>query len=272
MRLQAYTKYILTAVICLFASEKVLAVRGGQDSGGGDAYEAEFKSIALDLFNEVSLLKPTKEQFGFEISAFEKALAEVQVFGSDSQIDFNGAQRTAINSLSQSLIVFNKIIWPLLDLRQKRLIVMHEYYRFLDPEKSEQDADYSRSTKVLSRIKKFVVLKESKPRPESPEITHERVMICQRLADSMTSPKAIEDARFACLRGQMESMSVDDCILVSNKMIFPKNKDSALKACLQGMASRLSNKDCSKIASSISYPDAKDEALAFCLQKNMNFK
>lgn len=127
-----------------------VAKAGGQDSSGGDAYEAEFKSIGLDLAKRIRTKGLKADRIGFEVLNFDIALREVQIFGTDAvlRVDERAPERNAVNSGLHKVIVLNERIWQTLNEKQKSLLVMHEYLRFLNID----DSQYSYSTLVIDLL------------------------------------------------------------------------------------------------------------------------
>lgn len=123
------------------------ATADGQDRGGGNAYEAEFKSIGRMLLQQMQQKELTQEQLGFSLVAFEIALNEVTPVGTDrNDLELpNGLDRPFLNSPKGKAIVFRNAVWAGQDDNQKNLTVMHEYLRFCNVD----DSGYAFSLRAL---------------------------------------------------------------------------------------------------------------------------
>lgn len=121
---------------------------GGQDSGGGNAYEAEFRSIAQDVLRRMTATGSRIDELGFRISDFERAVRDVIVLGTNRVIRLEGLDRSAMNSLNQRVIVFNNQVWSLLNEEQKQMLVVHEYLRFV----GVNDSDYAYTMRVVQSL------------------------------------------------------------------------------------------------------------------------
>jgi hypothetical protein len=113
---------------------------GGQDSGGGNGYEAEFKLVAQQLDQEIHNAGLSADQLGFDLGKLDAAVAKAKPLATKADLSLKpGEPRNALNSKEEMIILFNQTIWTLMEPKQKRLIVMHEYCRFLGVDDSEYD-------------------------------------------------------------------------------------------------------------------------------------
>lgn len=107
-------------------------VLDAQDRGGGNPYEAEFKALGKLMLKEMHEKNLSQNELGFSPFAFEVAVNEVLVIGTDRDdlTDLFGNDRPAVNSPEVKGIVFKNALWAILNTDQKRHWVMHEYARF----------------------------------------------------------------------------------------------------------------------------------------------
>lgn len=135
--------FAMTFLIYVFLTN--LAHSTAQDRGGGNAYEAEFKKIGQALYLDIQKLKMSDEQLGFSLETFSNALVTVELKGTDGPVQLNNESRMAINVLTERFILFSNQQWQELDFSQKRLLVLHEYLRFVGVD----DSNYSYSSKIM---------------------------------------------------------------------------------------------------------------------------
>ncbi|MFN8847268.1 MAG: hypothetical protein ACK5V3_13485 [Bdellovibrionales bacterium] len=135
--------FAMTFLIYMFLTS--LAHSTAQDRGGGNAYEAEFKKIGQALYLDIQKLKMSDEQLGFSLEKFSNALVNVKVKGTDESVQLKNESRMAINVLTKRFILFSNQQWQELDSSQKRLLVLHEYLRFVGID----DSNYSYSSKII---------------------------------------------------------------------------------------------------------------------------
>jgi hypothetical protein len=125
-----------------------LTAFAGKDRGGGNVYEAEFKQIGFQLYGDIRSKGLSAEQIGFELIRLEVALNEVQVVGTDKPLDLENLPRMAINSPIEKLITFSNSSWMILNSEQKRLLVLHEYLRFVGVD----DSEYTFSLRIIQLL------------------------------------------------------------------------------------------------------------------------
>lgn len=138
----------LLSFMIVFAEKSANARSMGQDRGGGNVYEAEFKKIGIELLASMQNARLSSEQLGFELLQFKVALQEVQVLGLDQELSLHGNVRMAINSPSERLIRFSNDAWMILNIEQKRILVLHEYLRFVGVD----DAEYAFSLNIVTLL------------------------------------------------------------------------------------------------------------------------
>lgn len=109
----------------------------GKDRGGGNVFEAEFKQLGYRILNEIRVKGLSAEQIGFETIRMEVALEEVRVLGTDRSVSVENTPRMSINSPRRKVIIFSNASWMILNHEQKKLLVLHEYLRFVGVDDSE---------------------------------------------------------------------------------------------------------------------------------------
>jgi hypothetical protein len=123
--------------------------KGGQDAGGGNVFEIEFKATGALLAKQIHDAGLTDSQLGFSWLQFDVATREVQVMATDEKLSLDGKSKSAINSSNQRIIVFNGQIWAILNLEQKRMLALHEYLRFTGVD----DSEYTFTLRTLDLLK-----------------------------------------------------------------------------------------------------------------------
>lgn len=105
---------------------------GGQDLGGGNTYEAEFKSIGEYLLTTLRGFANTD----IDTAKLDLAVRHVKIIATNDRLVLNGTERHAINSLSKKVIVLSSLNWAKLTVIQKKTLVLHEYLRFCEVDDS----------------------------------------------------------------------------------------------------------------------------------------
>lgn len=140
---------ILVTSLSTFCLPSQARGKGGQDAGGGNVFEIEFKATGSLLSKQIHDAQLSDSQLGFSWGQFDAATREVRVVATNETISLNGDSKSAINSSNQRIIVFNSQVWTLLNLDQKRMIVLHEYLRFTGVD----DAEYAFTLRTLELLK-----------------------------------------------------------------------------------------------------------------------
>ncbi|MBC7386114.1 MAG: hypothetical protein H7301_08145 [Cryobacterium sp.] len=101
---------------------------GGNSSGGGDAYSAEFVHLGLEVANMLAR-SPKK---GVDLRAFRAAVAQTRVFSSP-RVFLGSQELDAVNTPSLHRIVMGRIHWDALlsNPRKKLVLVAHEYFSIM---------------------------------------------------------------------------------------------------------------------------------------------
>jgi hypothetical protein len=114
------------------AQMKRFLSQGGQDVGGGNSFEGEFKSIGTFTLGNIRAFSGLETFVSFEKLA--KAIDEVRIVIEPSRYFLDGVERHAVNFRSLKVIMVSENYWKQLTLEQKKILVMHEYLRFCDVE------------------------------------------------------------------------------------------------------------------------------------------
>jgi len=131
-----------------------LASLGGQDAGGGNSYEAEFKSIGTAILGNIRAFGGLETFVSFE--KLEKAIEDVRIVIEPSRLFLNGVERQAVNFRSMKVIMVSENYWKQLTMDQKKILVMHEYLRFCNVE----DKGYAVSA-VLAAFQQLTLIPPS---------------------------------------------------------------------------------------------------------------
>ncbi|WP_413577754.1 hypothetical protein ACLVWU_04800 [Bdellovibrio sp. HCB290] len=107
-------------------------LQGGQDLGGGNTYEAEFKSIGQYLLTTLRGFANSE----INTDKLDVAVRDVKIIATNDRLVLNGTERHAINSLSKKVIVLSSQNWKKLTVAQKKTLVLHEYLRFCEVDDS----------------------------------------------------------------------------------------------------------------------------------------
>jgi hypothetical protein len=158
-----FKSILRTLLTCLAVVSFSLPAFAGKDRGGGNVYEAEFKQIGFELLGEIKSKRLGAEQIGFETIRLEVALNEVKVLGTDTPLSIEHQPRMAINSPVQKLIIFSNSSWMILNPDQKRLLVLHEYLRFVGVD----DSEYTFSLRIAQMLKTASGSVSTQPGPSS---------------------------------------------------------------------------------------------------------
>lgn len=147
---------LLLAILCLATpdfslarSSESVAYDGGQDQGGGNMSEMEFRRRGLELVAALQNSGLSDAELGFTLNELSAAVDSVDVNGvycrkrgKDGQprkisvhcdgtgMTLKGREKDAINSLKQKKIWFDLDRWDEADLDAHRLLALREYLRY----------------------------------------------------------------------------------------------------------------------------------------------
>ena len=97
--------------------------QGGQDLGGGNAYEVEFKSEAQEILQQLTSLSQN-ESFSFDLEKLAFAIQNTQLIAATQLSNKNAL---ASHDITKKIITFNTAAWPQLKSVPRRTLVLHEY-------------------------------------------------------------------------------------------------------------------------------------------------
>lgn len=112
--------------------KQFLAHHGGQDAGGGNSYEGEFKTIGTVILGNIQAFTGLETFVSFQ--KLQNAIDSVRIIIEPTKLFIEGTERQAVNFRSLKVILVSEAYWKQLTMDQKKLLVMHEYLRFCDVE------------------------------------------------------------------------------------------------------------------------------------------
>ena len=120
-------KFILTLLMTLGASTHASPLQDGQETNGGDPYAAEFLFVVDSTLQQLPLTLPLENEAAIQREVLEEARTAVLV-ASVEVLNLDGREVAAVNQplTIPPRIVVSRSAWKSLDIKQKRLLVLHE--------------------------------------------------------------------------------------------------------------------------------------------------
>lgn len=140
-------KWLVSGLVFLTFSNVLYASEGGMDGGGGDSYAIQFMSYGNQIARYLEL-RPTQSNVSLSSTQLRQVVAQTQIQSIEGPLELDGNSVDAINFPDKRKILLRRQSWDLMNLLQKRTLVLHEYLGILRID----DARYQVSSGIVSTV------------------------------------------------------------------------------------------------------------------------